>query len=286
MTDDLFLFWTICVGSLFLANVITNCFFPNPSKFLEAYGGCDCEENECKKIESIKYYGKMYTRVIQEDDPKMPYTYSKIYNVTQGKWAYDVGGEDDPKQVWADNEWEDDDALVGFYSTENEDFHNVIFCPLGYAIYVQAESDKDRANFNFNNEKYRIPPAILINLNNTSDGKFIHSKTYNTNSDNDSDSDSDSDSDGDTETNHAPLDDRVKSHIPKNQSVINFLYRCRAATNNKYKQKAYDNAINEIRMLWCVINPSIWTPNTIGESIEYKIREFLDGVPEDDIINA
>ena len=75
------------------------------------------------------------------------------------------------------------------------------------------------------------------------------------------------------------------SHIPINQSIIEFLLRCHDATDNPYKKKAYCNAINEISSYWHTIN-NHWKPIKIGESIERKIREFLDGIPEMDIINS
>ena len=74
--------------------------------------------------------------------------------------------------------------------------------------------------------------------------------------------------------------------FPENQRVIDFLYKCRAATDNQYKKNAYDNAINEIHSYWGKIYPQTWTPCTIGPHIERKIREFIDGIPEDDIINS
>ena len=75
------------------------------------------------------------------------------------------------------------------------------------------------------------------------------------------------------------------SHIPINQSIIEFLSRCHDATDNSYKRKAYCNAINEIHGYWHAIDNN-WKPNKIGQSIERKIREFLDGIPEMDIINS
>jgi hypothetical protein len=57
-------------------------------------------------------------------------------------------------------------------------------------------------------------------------------------------------------------------------------------TDNQFKKIAYKNAINEFHSYWSVIYPQTWKPCTIGESIERKIREFLIGVPEDDIINS
>lgn len=49
MADDQFIFWAICLVSLFLGKLVTNC-FDEPSCFLEAYGGCDSSEDARKKL--------------------------------------------------------------------------------------------------------------------------------------------------------------------------------------------------------------------------------------------
>lgn len=283
MEPETFYFWSFCLFSLFLGRAISHCLFPEPAKFLEAYGGCDCDDKDCKKIDVIESRGKKYRRIIQVTyipPRKMPYRYSKIYNVTQGLWAHNVAGEDDPQQIWEDNEWDENDALVGFYSDGESDFHNVIFCRPGYAVYVQAEEDKERAEFNFDETKYRVPPAMLVNLNDAYDGGFMYNKSYPYDSDT-------SDSDTSDSYSVTSAENRAYTHIPENQRVIDFLYRCRSATNNQYKKKAYDNAINEIHNYCSVIDSSpSWEPCIIGESIARKIREFMDGFPEDDIINS
>lgn len=276
MEPETFYFWSFCLFSLFLGKAISTCLFPEPAKFLEAYGGCDCGKQECKKIDTVSSRGRRYSRIIQETSFKMTYKYSKIYNVTQGVWAHNVAGGDDAEKVWEDNEWDENDAIVGFYSDDTGDFHNVIFCRPGYAVYVQAEEDKERADFNFDDNQYRVPPAMLVNLNDAYDGEFMYNKAYA--------------EDDDTEMSECSSEsdeERAHTHIPQNQQVIDFLYRCRDATDNQYKKQAYDNAINEIHSYWSVINSSSsWKPCTIGESIARKIREFMDGVPEDDIINS
>jgi hypothetical protein len=78
---------------------------------------------------------------------------------------------------------------------------------------------------------------------------------------------------------------KMETHIPENQRVIDFLYSCMEATENKYKKDAYKRAINEIHSYWGVIDaPDKWTPQNIGPSIARKIREFLEGFPVEDII--
>ncbi len=70
--------------------------------------------------------------------------------------------------------------------------------------------------------------------------------------------------------------DTLFSHIPENQRVIEFLYRCRDATDNKYKKASYTRAIDEIHSLWETINHSEWKPSSIGPSITNKIGDFLE----------
>jgi hypothetical protein len=272
METETFYFWTFCLFSLFLGKAISTCLFPEPAKFLEAYGGCECGNEDCKKIDMFESHGKIYRRIIQERSTKMTYKYSKIYNVTQGVWAHNVAGEDYEEQVWEDNEWNENDALIGFYDDDKlDERYKVIFCRPGYAIYVQAEEDKNRADFEFENSHYRIPPAILVNLNDAYDGEFMYNKAY-------------PESDDSSEASDEYVE--VRARVPKNQYVIDFLYKCRRATDNNYKKKAYDNAINEVKDYWSTINSNTWVPYTIGPHIERKIREFIDGFPEDDIINS
>jgi len=291
MDMDTTMFWSFCLISLFIGKVVSNYLFPNPGMFLEAYGGCECDQDGCEKIDVIYSHGKRYRRIIQESS-KMPYRYSKIYNATQAVWAYNVAGEDDPKQVWADNDWEENDALVGFYSDDIGDFHNVIFCRPGYAVFVQGEEEKEKDNFMYGDIDLRIPPAILVNLNDAYDGEFLHAKVHPSYMDSDEDSDSDEDEDSDdSDSDDSESDEdeplkKLRTHIPENQRVIDFLYKCRDATDNKFKKDAYDVAIKEFHSYWNTIYPPTWKPCTIGANIERKIREFLDGIPEDDIINS
>jgi hypothetical protein len=204
----------------------------------------------------------------------MPYKYSKIYNATKGVWAHDVAGEDDAQKVCEDNEWDSGDALVGFYADENDagEFHIVIYCQPGYAVYVQAEDTKDRAEFMYNDVSHRIPPAILVNLNDAYDGEFLHNKAY------DCMMDSDEESDEGVE--------EVTSHIPINQKVIELLRKCYNSTDNPFKKEAYNNAIDQIGALWAAINSFELKCLDLGDSIHCKIEEYLMGIPEEDIINS
>ena len=220
----------------------------------------------------------------------MPYRYSKIYNATQAAWAYNLAGQDDPKKVWVDNDWEENDALVGFYSENAAEFYNIIFCCPGYAIYVQTQDEKDKANFQYGDLELRIPPAIIVNLNNAYDTDFLHAKVHPSDMD-DGEDDAmlvanadvcDGNSVCDCQSNETLL----YSPILENQRIINFLYSCRDNVNSQFKKAAYSKAINEIHSYNAKINRNSWKPCTIGSSIERKIKEFLDGIPESDIINS
>jgi hypothetical protein len=79
---------------------------------------------------------------------------------------------------------------------------------------------------------------------------------------------------------------KLQTHIKENQRIIDLLYRCREKTDNPYKKKAYDRAINEIHSYWHEINRYNWNPKKIGESISRRIEEFLMGIPEEDIVNS
>lgn len=291
--DKLLIFQSICLGIVFLRKITSQHICP----ILEVYDGCDCDRDDYTKFDAIFERIKRYRRDIQESY-KMPYRYSKIYNATQAAWAYNVAGEDDPKKIWEDNDWEENDALVGFYSDDTGDFHNIIFCRPGYAIYVQTEDEKEKANFQYGDIKLRIPPVIIVNLNNAYDTDFLHSKVHPSEMDmddydseddecdcNDESDDSDSEND-ESDDSESTCETRLYSYILDNQRVIEFLYKCRDATDNQFKKAAYSKAINEIHNYWSPIYPQTWKPCTIGESIERKIREFLDGVCEEDIINS
>jgi len=227
----------------------------------------------------------------------MPYRYSKIYNATQAAWAYNVAGQDDPKKVWADNDWEENDALVGFYSENAGEFYNVIFCCPGYAIYVQTQDEKEKANFQYGDLELRIPPAIIVNLNNAYDTDFLHAKVHPSDMNNGEDDAMDSEPDavliadnkvceGNSVCECDSDENMLYSPILENQRIINFLYSCRDNVNSQFKKAAYSKAINEIHSYKAKINRNSWKPCIIGSSIKRKIEEFLDGTPENDIINS
>ena len=245
----------------------------------------------------------------------MPYRYSKIYNATQAVWAYNLAGEDDAKKLWADNDWEENDALVGFYSDTAAELYNVIFCLPGYAIYVQTQDEKDKANFQYGDLELRIPPAIIVNLNNAYDTDFLHAKVHPSDMDDGEDDTCDGEDnvnawldsacdgedakedakenakenkvcDGNSVCDCESNETLLYSPILENQRIINFLYCCRDNTNSQFKKAAYSKAINEIHSYRAKINRNSWKPCTIGSSIERKIKEFLDGIPESDIINS
>jgi hypothetical protein len=242
----------------------------------------------------------------------MPYRYSKIYNATQAVWAYNLAGEDDAKKLWADNDWEENDALVGFYSDTAAELYNVIFCLPGYAIYVQTQDEKDKANFQYGDLELRIPPAIIVNLNNAYDTDFLHAKVHpsdmNDGEDDNGEDDGEDDAcngeddacngedavlivdnkvcDGNSGCDCDSNENILYSPILENQCLINFLYSCRDNANSQFKKAAYSKAINEIHSYRAKINRNSWKPCTIGSSIERKIKEFLDGTPESDIINS
>ena len=225
----------------------------------------------------------------------MPYRYSKIYNATQAAWAYNLAGEDDPKKLWADNDWEENDALVGFYSDTAAELYNVIFCLPGYAIYVQTQDEKDKTNFQYGDLELRIPPAIIVNLNNAFDTDFLHAKVHPSDMDDGENDNGEDDAmlvadadvcDGNSVCDCESNETLLYSPILENQRIINFLYSCRDNTENQFKKAAYSKAINEIHSYRAPINLNSWKPCTIGSSIERKIKEFLDGTPESDIINS
>jgi hypothetical protein len=242
----------------------------------------------------------------------MSYKYCKIYNVSKSEWAYNVSGNDDTNKIWEDNEWDENDALVGFYSDDNGDFHNVIFCQPGYAVFVQGEDEKEKTNFEFEDETIRIPPAILVNLNDAFDTKFLHNKVHPSDMDTDDESECESDcecechedmsdedmSDEDEDEDMEDEDEDVKyvdippkypklfARCSENDGVIPLLQKCRTHTNNIFKRKAYTRAIIEVISIDYVLNIDSVNNLEVGESIKRKISDYLYGIPEEDIINS
>jgi hypothetical protein len=78
------------------------------------------------------------------------------------------------------------------------------------------------------------------------------------------------------------MNNTIVSHIPENQRVIEFLYRCMNNTDTIYKKQAYQKMIHTVHSYWHVIKP--YDLNNTRSSIKRKINEFLEGFPEEDII--
>ena len=68
------------------------------------------------------------------------------------------------------------------------------------------------------------------------------------------------------------IKERLVSHIPKNQRVIEFLYTCYENTQCKYRKKAYTKAIHEVFSYWHEIEP--YAPS--NSFIKRKINTFLE----------
>ncbi len=296
--EDLILVSVLYSASLFLGWAVQKCIFTKPD--LVNTSECISDKIGCRKIETRLAHKKRRRLTTIQETTKMPYKYSKIYNASQGKWAHDVSGEANATKVWLDNEWEDGDALVGFYSGEDCDNYEVIYCDDGYAVYVLGEADKEKANFHFGPIAHRVPPVVLVNLNNAYDAVFLRKKSnpawFGENDDCDSDSDSDSDamsedSESSDDTKNPNGEWRTVASVSENQPIIDFLYRCRDATSNTFKRAAYERAINYIGPHWKALEDvdescfSHFFPK-LTPNMYRKICEFLEGFPEEDIINS
>ncbi len=72
---------------------------------------------------------------------------------------------------------------------------------------------------------------------------------------------------------------------PANQHIVDFLYRCRDASSNTFKRAAYERAIVAVAEYPQKISldyPGVITRLTPG--MKCRLREYLEGVDEDDII--
>lgn len=279
--------------------------------FIEAYGCPDYDNKPYKKIETAKYNKKKHTRLIQEQaKSKMPYRYYKIYNATRGEYAYNLSGGDNYFKVWNDNGWDNHDALVGFYTENSTNHHNVIYCRPGYAVYVQAEEDKENEVIEGRGAlPIQIPPAILINLNNAFDYDIMYSKLFPRTETNKSDSDSDSDEESDSREESASeimsedtsesaseimsednSDEEesigIKAECPDNQSIIEMLQNTAEEETNQYRLKAFDTAIKEIQEISIPLTISILKKEcyptcdglkywSIGKRMRQRISKFL-----------
>lgn len=215
----------------------------------------------------------------------MAYEYYMIYNVSKNKYAHNVSGNNDATKIWDDNEWEKNDALIGFYSDDNNDYHFVIFCLPGYAIFVQSEENNLKKNFNFEDKTIRIPPAILINLNNAYDTEFIHSKIHSSDIENDESCNShiDDESEDESEDEIEDKDSIVEfSEIfiscKEHTDIILLLEKYHNNTNNIYKQRSYNEAIVKIINISYVLNIDSINNLKVGKSIKRKITEYLERV--------
>lgn len=301
--EDLILVSVLYSASIFLGWAVTKCIFTKPD--VVNTSDCGSDEIGSRKFETRSARKKRCRLTTIQETTKMPYRYSKIYNASQGKWARDVSGEANATKVWLDNEWSDGDALVGFYSGDDCDNYEVIYCDDGYAVYVLGEADKEKANFHFGPIAHRVPPVVLVNLNNAYDAVFLRKKSnpawFGENDDCDCDSDSESDAMSEDDTNSSDSDDnscsdyneKITRKYPKlfsrhseNDSLIHLLQKCRNNTDNIYKKKAYTRAIIEILSINYVLNEKNINNLDTGESIKRKITEYLMGFPEDDIINS
>jgi hypothetical protein len=176
-------------------------------------------------------------------------------------WAYDISGGDNAQKVWNDNNWNQNDALVGFYPDNS---YNIIFCEPGYAVYVLGNYSFDKPDFIFHNQPHATPPVILINLNNAYDTSFIHHKLYEM---------------PPVDINEERFISDITTHIPKNQLIIDFLVECVTCFNNQDNKSSYINAINQIGALWSEISKNDLETLDIESSIKDKIAEVMKEIP-------
>jgi len=210
----------------------------------------------------------------------MAYEYYMIYNVSKNKYAHNVSGNNDATQIWDDNEWDKNDALIGFYSDDNNDYHFVIFCLPGYAIFVQSEENKSKTNFNFEDKTIRIPPAILVNLNNAYDTEFIHSKINSSDIEIHENCNSYIDDGSEDETDEDSIFEFSKIFISckEHTDIILLLEKYRNNTNNIYKQRSYNNAIIKVINVSYMLNIDSINNLKVGKSIKRKITEYLERI--------
>ena len=293
--EDLILVSVLYSASIFLGWAVTKCIFTKPD--VVNTSDCGSDEIGSRKFETRSARKKRCRLTTIQETTKMPYKYSKIYNASQGKWARDVSGEANATKVWLNNEWEDGDAIIGFYSDEDCDNYEVIYCDDGYAVYVLGEADKEKANFHFGPIAHRVPPVVLVNLNNAYDAVFLRKKSDPTWVDKD-DSESDYESDAMSECDDSDEEEAKNPNdvwrvcVPANQPIVDFLIRCCRGTTNTFKRRAYARAIIKIVTYWRgnLMEVSEYDlPRMLpglSENMIRKIREFIDGVPEEDIINS
>ena len=228
--------------------------------------------------------------------------YYSIYNVSRGAWAHNLSN--DAAAVCSDNDWCEGEALVGFWLDGEKEEYTVIYCPAGHVIYVSADTDGDESEYHLEESTYRVPIAILVNLSNQFDTKFLRRKGepnwwgHGSASDCEPETESEEELPAKKRARLSPQpstptgDKRIVAAVAANQPIVDFLYRCHDATTNTFKRKAYARVITIIGSYWADDLTELSEYDLprvlpqLSENMIRKIREFLDGVPEEDIINS
>jgi hypothetical protein len=267
---------------------------------------CCAAEGE-EKIETRPPQKRKRARTNHTLATKMPSKYYAIYNVSRGVWA--VRRSNVAETIWAANDWAEGEALVGFwYDEEDNNAHDIIYCPDGHIIYVAGDIGGAEYEYHLEESTYVAPPAILVNLENQFDAKFLRRKGEPSWWGHGSASDCESESDDDDESEEelpakkrarlspqpsTPAGNRrILAAVAANQPIVDFLYRCHDATTNTFKRKAYARVIAIIGSYWADDLTELSEYDLprvlpqLSENMIRKIREFLDGVPEEDIINS
>ena len=273
---------------------------------------CDnCAAEREEKIETPRGAKRKRARTDHTLATTMSSKYYSIYNVSRGAWAQNLSGGDDAAAVCSDNDWNEGEALVGFWLDDEKEEYTVIYCPAGHVIYVSADADGDESVYHLEESTYHVPIAILVNLGNQFDTKFLRRKGepnwWGHGSASDCEPESESESESEEELpakkrarlSHqlkqpsAPAGDRrIVAAVAANQPIVDFLYRCHDATTNTFKRKAYARVLAIIGSYWAdnLTEASEYDlPRllpALSENMIRKIREFIDGVPEEDIVNS
>lgn len=130
MSDFLKVCYIYC-GFYIFTKIMEQCNYPNNKMYIEEYAGCDCRQYNCIPLDTIVKYNTTYKRIKKSNKH---YNYYKIYNVTQDKWAYNISN--DIESIKNINNWNEYDALLGFYKDNKYKKYNVIFCRPKYAIFI------------------------------------------------------------------------------------------------------------------------------------------------------